>query len=192
MIEIRHLEKRFGETEVFSNLNFRLEDGGRYCLMGASGRGKTTLLRCILGLEKPDTGEIMKSDPNLSAVFQEDRLVEFLSPVDNVLLALSGGRSRAERKALAVRALAEILPQDCLYQPCRELSGGMRRRVAVCRAMLAESSAVLMDEPFSGLDEDNHSRLLQWVLREQRGRILLLSSHDPEDAEALGGNVITI
>lgn len=192
MIEIRHLEKRFGETEVFSNLNFRLEDGGRYCLMGASGRGKTTLLRCILGLEKPDIGEIMKSDPNLSAVFQEDRLVEFLSPVDNVLLALSGGKNRAERKALAVRALAEILPQDCLYQPCRELSGGMRRRVAVCRAMLAESSAVLMDEPFSGLDEDNHSRLLQWVLREQRGRILLLSSHDPEDAEALGGNVITI
>ena len=192
MIEVRNLQKRFGDTEVFSDLSFRLEDGGRYCLMGASGRGKTTLLRCILGLEKPDAGEIMKSDLNLSAVFQEDRLVEFLSPVDNVLLALSGRKSRAGRKELAVSALEEILPQDCLNQPCRELSGGMRRRVAVCRAMLAESSAVLMDEPFSGLDGENHSRLLQWVLREQRGRILLLSSHDPKDADALGGNVITI
>ena len=182
-MECRNLGKSYGGQKVFEWVNLTFQDGGIYCLMGPSGSGKTTFFRCILGLEKPDTGEIRGGRLRFSAAFQEDRLIEFLSPVKNILLVRpQGKKDRAEVE----KACGEVLPEEALSKPCSKLSGGMRRRAAVCRAMLADSEAVILDEPFAGLDEENHRKLAEWILKWRKGRLLLFSSHDPEDVKRLG------
>ena len=118
--------------------------------------------------------------------FQEDRLCMKCSAVTNVLLA-------ADRKysVEAIRnLLGEILQETALRQPAGQLSGGMKRRVAVARTVLSEAEILLLDEPFTGLDEENHERLLQWILKKREGRTLVITSHDETDAKRLDAEII--
>ena len=104
----------------------------------------------------------------------------------NVLLA-------ADRKysVEAIRnLLGEILQETALRQPAGQLSGGMKRRVAVARTVLSEAEILLLDEPFTGLDEENHERLLQWILKKREGRTLVITSHDETDAKRLDAEII--
>lgn len=141
-VEIKNIQKSFGEKQVLRGFNLTLEDDNIYCLMGPSGMGKTTLLRIIMGREQADDGTISGiKNGEISAMFQEDRLCMTLSAVENVALVTN---SKESRKTLATE-LTDILPENCLNQPMMQLSGGMKRRVALARAMHYPSKMVILD-----------------------------------------------
>lgn len=174
-IRIENLCKRYGEQILFSDFSMTLCDGKIYLLTGSSGAGKTTLLHMLLGIVKPDSGQITENI-RYSAVFQENRLLPHRNAVENLRFIAS----RSTGDETLRRLLAEILPEDSLDKPIEELSGGMQRRVAIARAILADSDCVLMDEPFTGLDEDTVQTVIEFVFSHLRGRTLLLSTHQPE------------
>lgn len=183
-LQIKGLCKSFGEHRVLKGLEMTLEDGGIYCLMGASGMGKTTLLHILLGLEDKDSGEMIWSGGSrISAMFQENRLCEDLTAPQNAALVCKGRLSLGEIS----KRLSEILPEECLSQPVRELSGGMKRRAALARAMLFDSELIIMDEPFTGLDRSTKKEVIDFILRMRGGRTLLISTHNEEDVSLLGG-----
>ena len=129
-MKIQHLCKSFDGRVVLDHVSLTLESGGTACLMAPSGRGKTTLLRCIAGLERPDSGQITDLPERIGYVFQEDRLCDGFSAVDNIRLVTG----RAMDEGEICRHLKELGLADSLGQPVRELSGGMRRRVSIGRA----------------------------------------------------------
>ena len=181
-ITIQKLSKSYNGIPVFQNVDLQLEEGGIYCLMAPSGAGKTTLFRILMGLEKPDSGLVtgFPTGP-VAAVFQEDRLCPALSAQKNIQLVhpvITGENLRQE--------LLQLLPEDSLEKPVSEFSGGMRRRVALLRAMLAPGQLLLMDEPFTGLDEDTREAAMEYVLAHRRGRTMLFTTHHVEEAERLG------
>ena len=138
--------KAFGGKTVLQDFSCELEEGRVTALMAPSGAGKTTLLRILLGLETADSGEITGlSGKRLAAVFQEDRLLDFMTPVDNIRLPVP----KLER-AVILREMAAMGLTGCENQPVRELSGGMRRRVAILRALLCGADVIALDEPFKG------------------------------------------
>lgn len=182
---IQNLCKSYGELPILNNLNLNLEPDHSYCLMGPSGSGKTTLIRLILGLEQPDSGTIDRPDC-LTAVFQEDRLCEAFSPLDNVRLAVSGLLSRSQVHA----ELCRLLPEESVSRPVRTLSGGMKRRVAIARALLAPSDGILMDEPFTGLDESTKHQVISYIKEKSTGKLLFIATHQEEDALLLGADIL--
>ena len=198
-VKITNLCKSFGDKKVLHNLNMQLEDGGIYCLMGPSGMGKTTLLRIIMNLETKDSGSIcwvsedgceteMDPESEVSAMFQEDRLLPFLSAIENVNMMYEKKQSVKELS----RDLGTILPKKCLHQPACELSGGMKRRVSLARTMHFQGKMIILDEPFTGLDMKTRKKVIEYVLRNRRGRILLVATHGEEDADLLGAEIIRL
>ena len=211
-LEIQNLCKSFGEQTILSDLSLSLASGKIFCLMAPSGRGKTTLFRILLGLDSADSGTVslhrqlvdtsidsqtnsqlkIKTDssapslPRFSAVFQEDRLCEEFCALDNVMLVSHNTFSRQD----AYQALCALLPHEAVFRPTSTLSGGQKRRVALCRALLAPSSILLMDEPFTGLDEETRLEVIEFLKPFAKKKVLLISTHQAEDAEALGATVI--
>lgn len=188
-VELNDISKAFGKKKVLVDLNCTLDTGGVYCLMGPSGMGKTTLLRILLGMEQMDSGTRKGITPHeMSAMFQEDRLIPTLTAVENVALV---SKEKISPKAL-YQELAQILPENCLKQPIAQLSGGMKRRVALARAMHFDSKMVILDEPFTGLDPKTKSSVVSYVLDKRRDRILLVATHGTDDAALLGAQVLTM
>ena len=187
-ITLIDIGKRFGDKQVLRHVNLTLPEGETTCLMAPSGAGKTTLVRILLGLLQPDEGRVEGLEGRkLAAVFQEDRLVESMDAVSNLRLF----NPKLSRIA-AIDALVSFGLEDSLEQPVRELSGGMRRRVALLRALLAEWDFLALDEPFKGLDEETR----YWIIRRTReitdGRTVLLVTHDPEEARLFGARVVRL
>lgn len=192
-IRITNLSKSYaaGSLTVLSNLNLTLLSGHTYCLMGASGSGKTTLLRILLGLENTDTGSIAyvtAPSVRFTAVFQENRLCEQFSPIDNILLVTGKSLGRDDIQ----KELSRLLPEESLTRPVSTLSGGMKRRVAIARALLAPSDAVLMDEPFAGLDEDTKGSVIRYIKEKAADKLLLVTTHQEEDIALLGGELLLL
>ena len=181
-IVIRGLSKAFEGKQVLRDFSAVLPAGQVTGLMAPSGAGKTTLLRILMGLETPDRGTITGLQGlRLSAVFQEDRLCENLNLVSNLRLVTPTLSQSAAEKALTAVGLT-----DCLHQPVRELSGGMRRRVAILRALLAEYDLLFLDEPFKGLDRETKEVVMADTRRRCDGRTVLFVTHDPTELEAMG------
>lgn len=179
MAKVENLTVQYGGTAVLENFSAEFPDGGVTAVSGRSGCGKTTLLAVLLGLLRPDGGTV-SGFRQPSAVFQEDRLLPFLSAEKNI--AVTAGCTEAE----AGEALLSV-GFDAADRGKRafELSGGMARRVAIVRAMLAPGDAVLLDEPFKGLDERTRAQVIRFVCENRRGRTMVVVTHDPRDAEAL-------
>lgn len=179
MAKVENLTVQYGGTAVLENFSAEFPDGGVTAVSGRSGCGKTTLLALLLGLLRPDGGTV-SGFRQPSAVFQEDRLLPFLSAEKNI--AVTAGCTEAE----AGEALLSV-GFDAADRGKRafELSGGMARRVAIVRAMLAPGDAVLLDEPFKGLDERTRAQVVRFVCENRRGRTMVVVTHDPRDAEAL-------
>ncbi len=183
-IRVEKLCKSYGDQQVFRDYGALFPEGKVSCITGSSGKGKTTLLRLLMGLEQPDSGMIHGLEgARLSAVFQEDRLCENLSPLSNLRMVC---RKRVSKQEL-VRALERVDLTGCEEKPVRELSGGMKRRVSILRALLAEFDVLFLDEPFKGLDAETYLKVTAYVQEEIRGRTAILVSHDPRDMERLGG-----
>lgn len=182
-MKIQHLCKSFDGKMVLDHVSLTLESGGTACLMAPSGRGKTTLLRCIAGLETPDSGQITDLPERIAYVFQEDRLCDGFSAVDNIRLVT--GKALAEGEIR--RHLEELGLAGSLDQPVRELSGGMRRRVVISRAVCFGADLLLLDEPFKGLDDEARQQTADYILRHRGAAAILCVTHDRVDAAALGG-----
>lgn len=194
-IELKNISKSYDGLPVLKNLNLSFCQGKSYCLMSPSGSGKTTLLRILMGLERADEGTFLidqrHRDPQsltVSVVFQEDRLCESFSPIENV--SMCAGRSI--KPSRIKWELARLLPDECLTRPVSTLSGGMKRRVAVVRALLTPSDLLLMDEPFTGMDEELKHNVISYIKEKQNGRLLILSTHQDEDVELTGGELVRI
>jgi len=188
-IIITDLCKSFDDNEILKNVNITLEDSSIYCLMGASGIGKTTLLRILMGLERADSGCISGIDTkNISCMFQEDRLIPDLSAIDNVRIVLRGKNNRAEVR----NNLLSILPDDSLDLPVSSLSGGMKRRVALARALSYPGKLIILDEPFTGLDKDTKLNVINYILKMRNNRTLLIATHGTDDADLLGAKIIKL
>lgn len=186
-VYIKKLNKSFGDNHVLRDLDLELKDGGIYCLMGPSGMGKTTLLRILLGLESKDSGTVEGTEEGkTTAMFQEDRLCPELTAIENVALIC---RKKADRREIR-KSLEKILPPECLNQPVKELSGGMKRRVALARAMYEDKKLTILDEPFTGLDSKTRLEVIAYLLRQQRRRTLLIATHGEGDAASLGAETI--
>lgn len=168
-IALENVWKSFGEQNVLSGKSAFYERGRIYYLTEPSGSGKTTLLRIIAGLDRPDSGSV-RTKAFFSMVFQEDRLCREYSAVKNVEMVTGDGRAARE-------ALEQLLEPEALDKPCGELSGGMKRRVALVRAMEADSDCVLLDEPFTGLDSETLARTEEYIRRKQNGRTLIIATH---------------
>lgn len=188
-LEICNITKSFNGLKVLENVNLTLEEQNIYCLMGASGSGKTTLFRIILGLEYPDFGVVKGTEgKRFSAVFQENRLCEAYTPLENVLIT-------AKRKVTVEEAKSELcrlLPEEAVSRPVFTLSGGMKRRTAICRAVLACYDILLMDEPFTGLDEITRQEVICYIREKTEKKLVILSTHQEEDVEALGAKLIRL
>ena len=183
---MKGIRKSYDGRKVLDDLSVRFPAGSVSCILGPSGCGKTTLLRIAAGLEKPDAGSVEGMPDRVSFVFQEDRLCEEFSAVTNVRLAASKSMPKDE----IVRHLTEIGLGEDLGKPVRDFSGGMRRRVAIARAVCCPAELLLLDEPFKGLDEKLRVRVIGYIREHTAGRTLICVTHEPEDAERLGGKII--
>lgn len=183
-----HLYKRFGDKPVLENVSLTVPEGAVVCLMAPSGWGKTTLLRCMAGLEKPDSGTVRDVPERIGYVFQEDRLCGHMSAVENVRLATG----RRVDSATIEAHLTELGLGGQLYQPVEELSGGQRRRVAIARAVCFGGGLLLLDEPFKGLDDVLRRQTADYILRHRGEAAILCVTHDRADAAALGADIITL
>ena len=188
-IIITDLCKTFDDNEVLKNVNITLKDNSIYCLMGTSGIGKTTLLRILMGLEHADSGSISGIDiKSISCMFQENRLIPDLSAIDNVRIVLRGKPNRQEIR----NNLLSILPDDSLDMPVNSLSGGMKRRVALARALSYPGKLIILDEPFTGLDKNTKLNGIDYILKMRNNRTLLITTHGTDDANLLGAEIIKL
>ncbi len=187
-IYVKNVSKSFGSKKVLQNLNLTIEPGKISCIMAPSGAGKTTLLRILMGLEEADSGCITGLEgKRFSAVFQEERLCEYMTAVENIRLVTPGLDAGS-----VVQEMDRLGLGDCCAQPVSQLSGGMRRRVSILRALLAAFDVLCLDEPFKGLDDARKEQTLAYVKQKAAGRTVLFVTHDEKEALALGAEVILL
>lgn len=187
MIRLSDISKRFDEKQVLSGVSLQL-DRGITCLMGASGAGKTTLLRILTGLETPDSGSISGLPQRIAMAFQEDRLTEGMTVRGNLKLALGKRYQSSEVENM----LCKLQLPAVLSQPVSALSGGMKRRVALCRALLFDAELLILDEPFKGLDEDTKHAVMDVIKAYCQGKTALIVTHDESEARYLGAKIIRL
>lgn len=188
-IRISNLTKAYGDTVVLSHFSAVFEKGKTTCIMAPSGKGKTTLLRILAGLEEADSGNIDGLQGlKKSMVFQEDRLCDNLSASANIRLVRQKrffGKDK-EAEAEIAEAMKAVGLTDCFQQPVREFSGGMRRRTALLRALYKDWDILFLDEPFKGLDEQTKTQVIRYTKEKCHGKTVIFVTHDPNEAAALG------
>lgn len=209
LIEIQNITKRFkgpkGNFTALDGVSLDIADTEFLAIVGPSGCGKSTILRMLAGLEFPDTGQILFQgkplkgpSPAISMVFQNFALLPWKTARENVLLALEGkAMSRQEKEALVARLLKKLGLAGFEDDYPGELSGGMKQRVGIARALAVSPDVLLLDEPFSALDEVTAQELRQEVLRIWRDRTthpdtFVLVTHLVEEAVFMADRVLVM
>jgi iron(III) transport system ATP-binding protein len=203
-LEISHLEKDFGGQEILQNISFTVESGALVAIIGASGGGKTTLLRLIAGFERPDAGEILlggdlMAGPNvylrpeqrgIGYVAQEGALFPHLSVADNITFGLTRAERRARHRVTELLALVD-LPAEYAHRAPQTLSGGEQQRVALARALAPRPKLILLDEPFSALDAGlrSETRIAVAHAIAAAGATAILVTHDQDEALSMASQI---
>lgn len=182
-IKTNNLTKKYGGKTVFENLSLNLDFSGILIVKGASGCGKTTLMKIIAGLEDFD-GNISVPTDKISFMFQEDRLIPFISVLKNV--------SAVSDAETAKKYLTELGLSGEFDSPPSSLSGGMKRRVSLARALAYNSELVILDEPFKGLDEKLKQKTVNLIKKESQKRDFIIVTHESFDESLLGGKIIKV
>lgn len=199
MIEIRNIHKSFGQLEVLKGIDLSIKKGEIVSIVGPSGAGKTTLLQIIGTLDKPNEGEVMINDTNISKlsnnklsdfrnqhigfVFQFHQLLPEFTALENIMIpAFIGGVSKSVAKQKAEELLEFMQLKDRAHHKPNELSGGEKQRVAVARALINNPEVILADEPSGSLDSKNKRELHQlfFDLRDKYGQTFVIVTHDEE------------
>ena len=180
--------KSFGDKIVLNEFSHDFAEGGITALVGQSGCGETTLMSVLMGLIPADSGRLIGFDKPISAVFQEDRLCENMTVSANIRL-VTGKRYT---KPQIEKELCAVGLSDCAQKPVRELSGGMKRRTALVRALLAEYEILFLDEPFKGLDSDTKRAVIEYVRGKISGKTVIFVTHDREECEMLAGEIVEL
>jgi phospholipid/cholesterol/gamma-HCH transport system ATP-binding protein len=206
-VEVRDLRKSFGAVEVLKGISFKVGPGERFVIMGPSGSGKSVLLKQIIGLMAPDSGEILiegesaqnpgvRDKYRMAMVFQSAALLTSLSVGENVGLYLSEHQLKtpAEIDDIVARALETVGLKGLEDRLPSELSGGMQKRVAIARALVVEPQLVLFDEPTSELDPLMAVTIGEEILKlnERTGATSIIVTHDRELAFATGHHIAMI
>ncbi|MHC1721022.1 MAG: ABC transporter ATP-binding protein [Clostridiaceae bacterium] len=193
-VQVKNLNKSFGDNKVFENLSMNFEKNKITVITGPSGCGKTTLLNIISGIEKPDSGEVISNFHSISYIFQEDRLLPDLTVYKNIEFVLKSAMTNEEMKPVIDKYLDLVKLSESRNKYPSQLSGGMKRRVAVARAFAYRSDLLLMDEPFKGLDDKLKKEIIDEFLRiySQDKRTVVFVTHDMREAEILGDAVYTL
>ncbi|MBD8025088.1 amino acid ABC transporter ATP-binding protein [Ureibacillus sp. Re31] len=207
VIEIKHLNKSFGNNEVLRDVNFSVSKGEVVCLIGSSGSGKSTLLRCINLLETPTAGEIIYNGDNilddqhdikqyrthLGMVFQQFNLFDNHNVLSNCVIGQQKvlKRSKEEAKRNAINYLSVVGMEKYVNAKPRQLSGGQKQRVAIARALSMDPEVMLFDEPTSALDPEMVGEVLK-VMRKlaDEGRTMLIVTHEMEFAREVSDRVV--
>ena len=201
---IKGLNKHFENSgkATLNEIDLEIESGEFVCIVGASGCGKSTLLNLVAGLEKPTGGKIMLDGVEVNGpgadrtvMFQEHGLFPWLNVIENVKFGMKlAGVPKEEQEKKAMHYLEMVHHQDYKDYPIHQVSGGMRQRTALARALTMDSKVLLMDEPFSALDKQTSNRLreeLQRIWMETKKTILFIT-HSVEEAVYLGDRVVAL
>ena len=195
-VRVDHVSKRFADGPlVLDDVSLDVARGEFVCLLGASGCGKSTLLNLVAGLDRPSAGTVEVPGGRAALMFQEPALFPWLTAAANVELALRlRGVARKERRERAQELLALVRLQDAGGKRPHELSGGMRQRVAMARALAQDSHVLLMDEPFAALDAITrdvlHEELVR--IRESQSLTVVFVTHNVREAVRLGDRVVLL
>jgi putative lysine transport system ATP-binding protein len=207
IIEVQHLNKRFGDNEVLKDINFSVHKGEVVCIIGSSGSGKSTLLRCINLLEKPTGGRIIYKGKNilddkhnvyqyrqkLGMVFQQFNLFNNHNALSNCVVGQVKllKRSRAEAEEVAMKYLRVVGMEQYIHAKPKQLSGGQKQRVAIARALSMEPDVMLFDEPTSALDPEMVGEVLK-VMKElaESGLTMLVVTHEMGFAKEVSDRVV--
>jgi NitT/TauT family transport system ATP-binding protein len=204
MLEITGLGHSYGDHPVLDEVSLQVAEGQLVSIVGPSGCGKSTLLRCVAGLLRPSTGQVVLNGrpvagvpDNLAVVFQDysRSLLPWLTVRDNVALPLRRrGLNRAARRAAASTALAEVGLEGAEGKHPWQLSGGMQQRVAIARALAYRPALLLMDEPFGSVDAQTREDLEDLLLRVRadHGMTILLVTHDIDESVYVGDRVAVL
>lgn len=180
-IELKNLSKSFDGKKILDSFSYEFPSKGLIVLKADSGVGKTTLLRIISGLEKADTGEIIGvTADSVSYAFQEYRLFPQLNALENVLIAsFKKAGEKEEKSAVALLERLRLSKEELTKLPS-ELSGGMKQRINLARALLCDRPTLLLDEPFKELNEELISILTEIIYEQAKKRLVILVTHQNE------------
>ena len=183
-LEIIDLTKTYEGKNVLDRFSLTLPGKGTVCLYGPSGCGKTTLLNCIAGLEPYDSGSITGTeDLKIAYLFQEDRLLPWISAAENIAAVLRGRKEQNREEARKWMRLVGLEGED--EKLPAQLSGGMKRRVAIARTLAYGGNLFLLDEPFRALDPESKEQMISLMKNKTDDALKILVTHDLQEAEML-------
>ncbi|MCX0378123.1 ABC transporter ATP-binding protein [Clostridium perfringens] len=193
-IKLINIEKNFGNKKIYDKFSLTFEEGKINCILGKSGCGKSTLLNIIANLEEINSGEIIEVPEKISYVFQEDRLIEWNIIYTNMELPLLKFYTKDEREEKIKNILREVELEDYINSYPKELSGGMRQRANIARALLYNGELLLMDEPFKSLDKSSKENIIKIFKKNhlEKNNTVIMVTHDINEALSLGDNIFIL
>jgi len=189
MVSLTNIKKSFGSREVLGDISFTVRKGELLVLTGASGCGKTTILNIVSGLIRPDSGSVMNSGIRTGYAFQKDILIPWMSAAENLIFILKPRMHEKEARETADLWLEKVNLYGYRNANPQSMSGGMRKRLNIARAMSIDPDILLMDEPFAYLDKENITAVKKLVderVNSRRSAVILVSHHQKSSGDTAG------